>query len=75
MGPIEPVVGLEVLRSLVKISLSITFQPTGLLTSLLHGQFGMRKTCCGLSLQLLRKKEGVYLGLLTADFLYEKHET
>jgi hypothetical protein len=53
MGPTELVVGLEVLQSLVKISLWIAFQPTGLLTWL-HGRFGMRTTWLW-----LRKKKRV----------------
>jgi hypothetical protein len=40
MGPTELVVGLEVLQSLVKISLLLTFQPTGLLA----GRFEMWMT-------------------------------
>lgn len=42
MGPTYLVVGLEVLQSLVKISLWITFQLIGLLW--LHCRFGMRTT-------------------------------
>jgi hypothetical protein len=57
MGLTELVVGLEVLRSLVRISLWITFQPTGLL-AWLHGRFGMWMTWLR-----LRKKKGFVRGL------------
>lgn len=61
-GPTERVVGLEVLPTLVKISLCIAFEPTGLLlTWLMRGRFGTRTTFW---LSLRKKKMGFYLDLL-----------
>jgi hypothetical protein len=57
----ELVVGLEVLRFVVKISLWIAFQPTGLLTWL-HSRFGT-------TWLWLRKGKGVCFGFI--DFHYE----
>lgn len=59
MGLTELAVALAVLRSLEKISLWITFEPTGLLTWL-HGRLGMwRRTWLRLR---MKKKTGFVLG-------------
>jgi len=59
MGPAELVVGLEVLQSLVKISLWRAFRPSGLL-EWLQGRFGMRRT----TWLWLRKKNERGLGFI-----------